>query len=145
MLLPYMPLTAYHYHHYHSTSAALVLSHICLFASSTADRVKKGFDFQWPQPDKPMFFYVTQGQEEIASSGTSYLNRFHISSELCSPSIYVCPAIYLAVYMKIANDLIFISSFLTQNFSSLSLYTCSGGTLKWLGVTSLSVQYFSQA
>lgn len=41
----------------------------------TADRVKKGFDFQWPQPDKPMFFYVTQGQEEIASSGTSYLNR----------------------------------------------------------------------
>uniref|UniRef100_A0AAQ6IIY4 Upf1 domain-containing protein n=1 Tax=Anabas testudineus TaxID=64144 RepID=A0AAQ6IIY4_ANATE len=42
---------------------------------SPADRVKKGFDFQWPQPDKPMFFYVTQGQEEIASSGTSYLNR----------------------------------------------------------------------
>ena len=50
---------------------------IFFFFSSTmpADRVKKGFDFQWPQPDKPMFFYVTQGQEEIASSGTSYLNR----------------------------------------------------------------------
>lgn len=46
-----------------------------LFLCSSADRVKKGFDFQWPQPDKPMFFYVTQGQEEIASSGTSYLNR----------------------------------------------------------------------
>uniref|UniRef100_A0A6I8NNK8 Regulator of nonsense transcripts 1 n=1 Tax=Ornithorhynchus anatinus TaxID=9258 RepID=A0A6I8NNK8_ORNAN len=42
---------------------------------TAVDRVKKGFDFQWPQPDKPMFFYVTQGQEEIASSGTSYLNR----------------------------------------------------------------------
>ncbi|KAM4548317.1 regulator of nonsense transcripts 1 isoform 1-T2 [Odontesthes bonariensis] len=42
---------------------------------TAADRIKKGFDFQWPQPDKPMFFYVTQGQEEIASSGTSYLNR----------------------------------------------------------------------
>uniref|UniRef100_A0A673BRR1 ATP-dependent helicase RENT1 n=1 Tax=Sphaeramia orbicularis TaxID=375764 RepID=A0A673BRR1_9TELE len=42
---------------------------------TAGDRVKKGFDFQWPQPDKPMFFYVTQGQEEIASSGTSYLNR----------------------------------------------------------------------
>ncbi|KAL0201828.1 hypothetical protein M9458_005015, partial [Cirrhinus mrigala] len=41
---------------------------------TAADRIKKGFDFQWPQPDKPMFFYVTQGQEEIASSGTSYLN-----------------------------------------------------------------------
>lgn len=25
-----------------------------------------------------MFFYVTQGQEEIASSGTSYLNRFQL-------------------------------------------------------------------
>lgn len=44
----------------------------CLLAG---DRIKKGFDFQWPQPEKPMFFYVTQGQEEIASSGTSYLNR----------------------------------------------------------------------
>ncbi|GLH13682.1 Regulator of nonsense transcripts 1 homolog, partial [Gryllus bimaculatus] len=32
-------------------------------------------EFPWPQPDKPMFFYVTQGQEEIAGSGTSYLNR----------------------------------------------------------------------
>ncbi|XP_036137767.1 regulator of nonsense transcripts 1 isoform X3 [Molossus molossus] len=45
---------------------------------TAADRVKKGFDFQWPQPDKPMFFYVTQGQEEIASSGTSYLNRYGV-------------------------------------------------------------------
>jgi len=53
-----------------------------MFALSTADRVKKGFDFQWPQPDKPMFFYVTQGQEEIASSGTSYLNRFEASCTL---------------------------------------------------------------
>ncbi|KAK0151478.1 Regulator of nonsense transcripts 1 [Merluccius polli] len=47
---------------------------------TAADRVKKGFDFQWPQPDKPMFFYVTQGQEEIASSGTSYLNRTEASN-----------------------------------------------------------------
>ncbi|KAG7267922.1 LOW QUALITY PROTEIN: hypothetical protein CRUP_006672 [Coryphaenoides rupestris] len=46
----------------------------CRTGSPQPDRVKKGFDFQWPQPDKPMFFYVTQGQEEIASSGTSYLN-----------------------------------------------------------------------
>uniref|UniRef100_A0A8C8GZA5 Upf1 domain-containing protein n=1 Tax=Oncorhynchus tshawytscha TaxID=74940 RepID=A0A8C8GZA5_ONCTS len=45
-----------------------------------ADRIKKGFDFQWPQPDKPMFFYVTLGQEEIASSGTSYLNRTEASN-----------------------------------------------------------------
>lgn len=46
-----------------------------IFLVLPGDRIKKGFDFQWPQPDKPMFFYVTQGQEEIASSGTSYLNR----------------------------------------------------------------------
>lgn len=32
-------------------------------------------DFPWPQADRPMFFLVTQGQEEIAGSGTSYLNR----------------------------------------------------------------------
>ncbi|KAF5913498.1 hypothetical protein HPG69_017116 [Diceros bicornis minor] len=37
------------------------------------DRVM-GSDFWWPQPDKPMFFYVTQGPEEITSSGTAYLN-----------------------------------------------------------------------
>ncbi|KAK2087772.1 ATP-dependent helicase NAM7 [Saguinus oedipus] len=55
-------------------STALV-RHLHCAASDLTDRVKKGFDFQWPQPDKPMFFYVTQGQEEIASSGTSYLNR----------------------------------------------------------------------
>ncbi|XP_054714486.1 regulator of nonsense transcripts 1-like [Uloborus diversus] len=39
------------------------------------ERKMKGVDFPWPQPDKPMFFYACQGQEEIAGSGTSYLNR----------------------------------------------------------------------
>ncbi|KAF7991396.1 hypothetical protein HCN44_002958 [Aphidius gifuensis] len=37
-------------------------------------------DFPWPVQDKPMFFYVTQGQEEIAGSGTSYLNRTEASN-----------------------------------------------------------------
>ncbi|XP_021948594.1 regulator of nonsense transcripts 1 [Folsomia candida] len=32
-------------------------------------------DFPWPMPDKPIMFYVCQGLEEIAGSGTSYLNR----------------------------------------------------------------------
>ncbi|XP_074649914.1 regulator of nonsense transcripts 1-like [Tubulanus polymorphus] len=42
----------------------------------TADeRTRNNLDFPWPQSDKPMFFYTTTGQEEIASSGTSYLNR----------------------------------------------------------------------
>jgi regulator of nonsense transcripts 1 len=39
------------------------------------ERVIKGLDFPWPQPGKPMFFYCCQGNEEIAASGTSYLNR----------------------------------------------------------------------
>lgn len=57
------------------TLSSLIGYSLSFSSTMTADRVKKGFDFQWPQPDKPMFFYVTQGQEEIASSGTSYLNR----------------------------------------------------------------------
>lgn len=40
-----------------------------------ADERKLKNDFPWPQVDSPMFFLVTQGQEEIAGSGTSYLNR----------------------------------------------------------------------
>ncbi|OWF39025.1 Regulator of nonsense transcripts 1 [Mizuhopecten yessoensis] len=40
-----------------------------------ADRTRKNLDIPWPQADKPMFFYTTSGQEEISSSGTSYLNR----------------------------------------------------------------------
>jgi len=42
---------------------------------TAAERTKSTVDFPWPMADKPMFFYVTTGQEEIASSGTSYLNR----------------------------------------------------------------------
>ncbi|XP_065216134.1 regulator of nonsense transcripts 1-like isoform X2 [Planococcus citri] len=36
--------------------------------------------FPWPVPDKPMMFYVALGTEEIAGSGTSYLNRAEASS-----------------------------------------------------------------
>lgn len=39
------------------------------------EREMKNIEFPWPQPSKPMFFYCCQGQEEIAGSGTSYLNR----------------------------------------------------------------------
>ncbi|XP_046350559.1 regulator of nonsense transcripts 1-like [Haliotis rufescens] len=42
---------------------------------TAAERSRKNLDFPYPQPDKPMFFYCTSGQEEISSSGTSYLNR----------------------------------------------------------------------
>lgn len=50
----------------------LFKAHVFPFAD---ERKMKGVDFPWPQPDKPMFFYACQGQEEIAGSGTSYLNR----------------------------------------------------------------------
>jgi len=40
-----------------------------------ADDRKLPIDFPWPQSDKPMMFYVASGQEEIAGSGTSFLNR----------------------------------------------------------------------
>uniref|UniRef100_A0A182PR66 DNA helicase n=1 Tax=Anopheles epiroticus TaxID=199890 RepID=A0A182PR66_9DIPT len=45
-----------------------------------ADERKLKVDFPWPSPDCPMFFLVTQGQEEIAGSGTSYLNRTEASN-----------------------------------------------------------------
>ena len=39
------------------------------------DRKMKEIDFPWPQPDKPMFFYCCEGQEELTGSGISFLNR----------------------------------------------------------------------
>ena len=53
----------------------VVLFDIPAFLLPPAERQQSGIDFPWPVPDKPMFFYATMGQEEIASSGTSYLNR----------------------------------------------------------------------
>ncbi|KAK4728378.1 hypothetical protein R3W88_021366 [Solanum pinnatisectum] len=44
------------------------------------ERQSLGIDFPWPVPNRPMFFYVQMGQEEISSSGTSYLNRTEAAS-----------------------------------------------------------------
>ncbi|KAK4562407.1 hypothetical protein RGQ29_005047 [Quercus rubra] len=38
------------------------------------ERQSSGIDFPWPVPNRPMFFNVQMGQEEISASGTSYLN-----------------------------------------------------------------------
>ena len=43
---------------------------------SAPERLRKNVDFPWPIPYTPMFFYQNLGQEEISSSGTSFLNRF---------------------------------------------------------------------
>ena len=42
---------------------------------SVADRLRTEGDLPWPTPEHPMFFWSTTGQEEISTSGTSYLNR----------------------------------------------------------------------
>ena len=42
---------------------------------TTDERTALSVDFPWPQPQRPMMFLATLGQEEISSSGTSYLNR----------------------------------------------------------------------
>jgi regulator of nonsense transcripts 1 len=39
------------------------------------ERLRKNIDFPWPVADTPMFFYQNLGNEEISSSGTSFLNR----------------------------------------------------------------------
>jgi regulator of nonsense transcripts 1 len=39
-------------------------------------RLRKNVDFPRPVPDTPMFIYQDLGQEEIFSSGTSFLNRW---------------------------------------------------------------------
>lgn len=42
---------------------------------AVSDRLQSSNDFNWPVDNKPMLFYACMGQEEISSSGTSYLNR----------------------------------------------------------------------
>ncbi|KAG1898551.1 AAA domain-containing protein [Suillus fuscotomentosus] len=44
------------------------------------ERLRKNVDFPWPAPDTLMFFYQNLGQEEISSSGTSFLNRTEASN-----------------------------------------------------------------
>ncbi|KAM0792340.1 ATP-dependent helicase NAM7 [Microbotryomycetes sp. NB124-2] len=44
------------------------------------ERLRKNVDFPWPQPSTPMYFHQNLGQEEISSSGTSYLNRTEASN-----------------------------------------------------------------
>uniref|UniRef100_A0A1I8AJA4 DNA helicase n=1 Tax=Steinernema glaseri TaxID=37863 RepID=A0A1I8AJA4_9BILA len=39
------------------------------------ERQLHGIDWRWPSPDCPMMFWNCNGQEELSSSGTSYLNR----------------------------------------------------------------------
>jgi len=42
---------------------------------SSDERIHYSVNFNWPNINKPMFFYHVTGQEEFSASGTSYLNR----------------------------------------------------------------------
>ncbi|EST09860.1 RNA helicase UPF1, UPF2-interacting domain protein [Kalmanozyma brasiliensis GHG001] len=44
------------------------------------ERLRKDVDFPWPVPSLPMLFFQNLGQEEISSSGTSFLNRTEASN-----------------------------------------------------------------
>ncbi|KAJ1031856.1 hypothetical protein NDA13_002242 [Ustilago tritici] len=44
------------------------------------ERLRREVDFPWPVPWLPMFFFQNLGQEEISSSGTSFLNRTEASN-----------------------------------------------------------------
>eukprot|EP00056_Hartaetosiga_gracilis_P013196 m.216508 g.216508 ORF g.216508 m.216508 type:complete len:1084 (+) comp13806_c1_seq1:31-3282(+) len=46
---------------------------------TAAERVMESVNFPWPNPQVPLMFYATTGQEEISASGTSYLNRTEAS------------------------------------------------------------------
>ena len=42
---------------------------------AAAQRSMAGVQFPWPRAERPLMFLTQLGQEEIAPSGTSYLNR----------------------------------------------------------------------
>jgi len=47
---------------------------------SGAERFLPGVDLPWPDPSRPMFFLISNGNEEMGTSGTSFLNRAEASS-----------------------------------------------------------------
>ena len=44
------------------------------------ERIRPDLDFPWPNPNVPMFLLSCFGSEELASTGTSYLNRVEAST-----------------------------------------------------------------
>lgn len=42
---------------------------------SAESRLLPEIEFPWPNPQRPTFFYICLGAEELSASGTSYLNR----------------------------------------------------------------------
>jgi regulator of nonsense transcripts 1 len=60
---------------------SFVVSSVTLCCSGvTVEQRTSSHDFQWPSPEKPMFFYSQTGAEEISGSGTSFVNRGEASA-----------------------------------------------------------------
>ena len=47
---------------------------------SDLDRIYMGADLKWPNVSRPMYFLISTGNEEMASTGTSFLNRAEATS-----------------------------------------------------------------
>ena len=47
---------------------------------SDHERLLPGLDLPWPDPSRPMFFWMSTGNEEMGNSGTSFLNRTEASA-----------------------------------------------------------------
>ena len=60
---------------------------------SVRDRTPERAKFPWPNPECPMFFYTTNGQEQYSDSGSSIINQFEavvasqIISKLCRAGV----------------------------------------------------------
>ena len=65
----------YHMHPAFSTFPSSIFYDGTLQNAVTAAERQLKIVFPWPSQECPMFFWYTPGQEEISSSGTSYLNR----------------------------------------------------------------------
>jgi regulator of nonsense transcripts 1 len=47
---------------------------------SDYERVLPGLELPWPDPSRPIFFWMSTGNEEMGNSGTSFLNRTEASA-----------------------------------------------------------------
>ena len=94
-----------------------------------AERLQPGLNFPWPQPDKPMLFYVQLGQEEISITGTSYLNRTGWLHTLQAINRWVRHLVFLP-HMCVHCKVILI---LTQECTALLLPAITGSRLGNLG------------
>lgn len=88
-----------------------------LNGTNTKDRVPYRAAFPWPQPSIPMFFYNSQGDEELSDSGSSFINRFEaglvsqIISKLCHAGVNPKD---IGVITPYAGQRYFLKTFLTS-------------------------------